>query len=412
MPISAKVNPPMLNALAHFEQQKPHLSGDIAARAAALQQAETMGLPTRRSEPFHYTDLSRLLKNAPANQAANQAAKEAPLLTHDFSACKALYVSFHDGVLSRDSGSISGDFAAIQAPDAADVMGLYNQALAQTGLTLDLDKNPQGTVIVETTGDQPQHLKHRIKVAAGVQLTLIDDHAATGYANVSWELVLGENANVTFVQMQQAGQQVAMCDARLGADAKLTKITLLSGAELARHATHIRLESAGAQAQLHSAVLGRGASHSDVTYVIDHQSCDTQSHTSSHQALGDRARGVFQGKVIVQRDAQRVDAQMQARAMMLSEGAEMDAKPELEIYADDVVCAHGTAIGEIDAEALFFLRSRGLDEATARQLLIGGFIEQVLGHCDDPVIADVLRGHIEHKIAALMGGKTERRDEF
>ena len=70
------------------------------------------------------------------------------------------------------------------------------------------------------------------------------------------------------------------------------------------------------------------------------------------------------------------------------------------------------AIGEIDAEALFFLRSRGLDEATARQLLIGGFIEQVLGHCDDPVIADVLRGHIEHKIAALMGGKTERRDEF
>lgn len=399
----------MLNALAHFEQLKPNLSGDIGAREHALQQAERLGLPTRRSEPWHYTDLARLLKKSQSGQAK---AENSWLLTHDFSASKPLYVSFADALLTRDTGAISSDFAAIEPANEADVMGLYNQALAQSGLTLDLTENLEGPVIVETSGGQSQHLKHRIKLAAGVQLTLIDDHAATGYSNVSWDIELDENASLTFLQMQQAGQQVAMCEARLAADASFTKITLLSGGDIARHATHISLQRAGAQAQLHSAVLGSGDSHSDVTYVIDHQSCDTQSHTSSHQALGDRARGVFQGKVIVQRDAQRVDAQMQARAMMLSEGAEMDAKPELEIYADDVICAHGTAIGEIDADALFFLRSRGLDEVTARQLLIGGFIEQVLGHCEDPAIADVLRHHIEHKISALMGGKTEPSNDL
>jgi Fe-S cluster assembly protein SufD len=109
---------------------------------------------------------------------------------------------------------------------------------------------------------------------------------------------------------------------------------------------------------------------------------------------------VFQGKVIVRKDSQHVDAQMQTRAMMLSEGAEMDAKPELEIYADDVVCAHGSAIGELDKDALFFLRARGLDEASAIYLLVAGFIEQVLSHIDDEVMADSLRALVAQKIAA------------
>jgi Fe-S cluster assembly protein SufD len=94
---------------------------------------------------------------------------------------------------------------------------------------------------------------------------------------------------------------------------------------------------------------------------------------------------------------------MQTRAMMLSEGAEMDAKPELEIYADDVVCAHGSAIGELDRDALFFLRSRGLDEATARHLLVAAFLEQVTSHIDEPGLSEIMRGLVDTKINALLG---------
>jgi Fe-S cluster assembly protein SufD len=162
----------------------------------------------------------------------------------------------------------------------------------------------------------------------------------------------------------------------------------------------VAFTAAGAHAELHSAVLGRGDNHADFTYVIDHQAAETSSNTTAYNVLDAASRGVFQGKVIVRKDSQHVDAQMQTRAMMLSEGAEMDAKPELEIYADDVVCAHGSAIGELDKDALFFLRARGLDEASAIYLLVAGFIEQVLSHIDDEVMADSLRALVAQKIAA------------
>ena len=119
-------------------------------------------------------------------------------------------------------------------------------------------------------------------------------------------------------------------------------------------------------------------------------------------AVAGAARGVFQGQVKVGRDAQQVDAQMQTRALMLSENAEMDAKPELEIYADDVVCAHGSAIGALDAAALFFLRARGIDAVTARQLLVGGFVREILAQIDHAALADMLDGYLEARIAALV----------
>ena len=182
--------------------------------------------------------------------------------------------------------------------------------------------------------------------------------------------------------------------------AQFKSVALVSGGALARHEARVALMAEGAHAELHSAVLGRDKNHADFTYEIDHQAADTSSNTTAYNVLDDASRGVFQGKVIVRQDAQHVDAQMQTRAMMLSDGAEMDAKPELEIYADDVACAHGSAIGELDRDALFFLRARGLDEAAARHLLVAGFIEQVLAHIDDTALADVLRGLLAQKITA------------
>jgi len=389
----------MLNATDHFEQVKHALAGDVAARAQALEAAEARGLPSRRLEHWHYTDLAQLLKKPISANAS--------LIDSDFSALNAAHVAFEDGTIELpdaiDGLTVAAAlFDETSDIDVADAMALYNRALVQNGLDLSLDANVAHRVIIETRGDATQHLRHHIKLAPAAQLTLIDDNRATGYTNIFWDIELAENAQLTFIQLQQAGQQVSDSELRLSANAKLTRVHVLSGPDMARHAGAIRMQGAGAHAELHSAVLGGDASHSDITYLIDHQVADTSSNTSSYQALSGHARGVFQGKIIIQRNAQNVGAEMQARAIMLSEHAEMDAKPELEIYADDVACAHGTAIGEIDADALFFLRARGLDEATARQFLIAGFVKQAVAGVEDAPLQQALNSHIDNKIAASL----------
>ena len=404
---------PMLDAQSHFEQIRDTLPGDGPARAARLAAAEAVGLPTRRVESWHYTDLARLLKSGEATSVH----------TVDFSSAKALEAHFEDGVLLSSpqvegltlAPFVGAPEAAAVAPDAPDapdapspdtVMATYNQALAQNGLVAQVSGTLAQPLVLRTSGAEPVHLAHKITLAAGAKAVLVDDHMATGYANVVLDITLGEGAELTLLRSQQAGHQVGLSRVTLAEGARYKSVALVSGGTLARQEAHVTLRAASAHAELHSAVLGHGlskaATHADFTYVIEHQAADTSSHTSAYNVLDGDARGVFQGKIIVRPDAQRVDAQMQTRAMMLSQGAEMDAKPELEIYADDVVCAHGSAIGELDRDALFFLRSRGLEEATARHLLVAAFLQQVISHIDDEALSEIIGALVEVKINALL----------
>ena len=261
-------------------------------------------------------------------------------------------------------------------------------------------------MVITTGGTAAAHLSHKVTLAAGAKAVLVDNHLAAGYTNAAFDITLGAGAELTLIRLQQAGHQIGQSRVMLAADAKYKSVALIAGGALARHQADVVLSAAGAHAELHSAVLGHAGNHADFTYVIDHQAADTSSNTGAYNVLADTARGVFQGKVIVRPDAQHVDAQMQARAMMLSDRAEMDAKPELEIYADDVACAHGSAIGELDPDALFFLRSRGLDEVSARQLLIAGFIDQVIAETGDDGLAAILRSLMDDKIAAVLQGES------
>ena len=181
---------------------------------------------------------------------------------------------------------------------------------------------------------------------------------------------------------------------KLNGDSAFCAVTFVTGGNLARHETHIRLLGEGARADVHGAILGHGTMHADMTSQLHHETANTDSLTTLHAVLDDAAQGVFQGKVVVARDAQHVDAQQQSRAMMLSERAHMSAKPELEIYADDVACAHGAALGELDADALFFLRSRGIDEAAARHMLISGFLAAPLAHIENEDLRACVAAHV------------------
>ena len=386
----------MLDAQTRFDALKETLPGDASARAAALAAAEARGLPTRRVESWHYTDLPRLLKAESRDR----------LDAVNFIGVDAVMAVFDNGRLDTLP---KADGLTLRAFDGAtalfdDAMADYNAALAQNGLIADIDGELAKPLVITTSGPDDVHLAHKISLAPGAKAVLVDNHMAAGYANVSFDIELGAGAELSFIRSQQGGHQIGLSRVTLAVGAQFKSIALVTGGALARQEAQITLNAAGAHADLHSAVLGRGQNHADFTYVIDHVAADTSSDTSAYNVLGDKARGVFQGKVIVRPDAQRVEAEMQTRAMMLSEGAEMDAKPELEIYADDVACAHGSAIGELDRDALFFLRSRGLSEAAARHLLVAGFIEQITGHIEDAGLQEIMRGLIDMKISDFLTG--------
>ena len=390
----------MRDATAHFEQIKDALPGDTAARLAALTAAEANGLPTRRVESWHYTDLPRLLQAEAGDliEAVN------------FIAVDALMAVFDEAVLqdTPQADGLSVKPFAGAAPIGETPMAQYNAALAQNGLVAKINGTLAQPLVITTSGTSDMHLAHHITLAAGAKAVLVDNHMAAGYGNNVFDVALEEGAELTLIRVQQAGRQIGQSRVHLAAKAQYRSVAMALGGGLARQEAQIVLAAEGAHAELHSAVLGRDNHHADFTYVIDHQAPNTSSHTTAYNVLDGGARGVFQGKVIVRPDAQHVEAEMQTRAMILAEGAEMDAKPELEIYADDVACAHGSAIGELDREALFFLRSRGLDEATARHLLVSAFIEQVTAHIGEaPVegdgLAQIMRQLIAGKVSSVLG---------
>lgn len=155
------------------------------------------------------------------------------------------------------------------------------------------------------------------------------------------------------------------------------------GAALSRHELLFVLEGEAAHVSLNGAYLLRGSQHGDTTTRIEHRVPNTSASETYKGALDDQARAVFQGMILVERGAQKTDGRMLNKTLLLSDKAEIDSKPELEIYADDVQCAHGATAGEIDADALFYLRSRGLDGRQARALLIEAFLAEAIETLSD-----------------------------
>ncbi|MBL6786360.1 MAG: SufD family Fe-S cluster assembly protein [PS1 clade bacterium] len=397
----------MLDATAHFDALRDRLPGDAEMsgyRAEALAYAEQAGVPTRRHENWHYTDLSRLLKNAATG-------------THDATGFDAssldpLTLEFTDGVLASDltelpaavhlqsyeqavaSGAYMPDLVSdAETGSSTDAMTAFNFALAQDGVVMRVIGTPAQPVELLMRGDASAHIRHNVHVTEGA-LTLIENAQAGGYTNAVMDIDVAAGAHVSLIRLQTAGDHIGLTRVNLAEGASFCAVTFVLGGRLARHETRVRLQGEAAEADVHGAMFGHGSMHIDMTSQALHETANTNSLTTLHAVLDDASQGVFQGKVVVDRDAQHVDAQQQSRAMMLSERAQMSAKPELEIYADDVACAHGAALGELDADALFFLRSRGIDEASARHLLISGFLAAPLAHIKNQNLRALVRRHL------------------
>jgi Fe-S cluster assembly protein SufD len=301
----------------------------------------------------------------------------------------------------------SGAFVALNAMLAEDGAVITCTAAPAVGARLQI------VSLGAATGERPAafHPRNLVHVADGAALTLFDashgDGATPYLNNTVSEITLGAGARLTHIRLQAEAAsafQVSTTHVQVAAGAEYDGFVLAVGARLARNEVHATLAGPGAIAHLNGAQLGDGARHVDTTTVITHAAPACASRQTYKSVLAGRSRAVFQGKIHVHQVAQKTDGYQMNQALLLSPEAEIDAKPQLEIYADDVKCSHGATVGELDADQLFYLRSRGLPAPEARAMLIEAFLADALDAVKDEALRSALaaataawwaRAHVE-----------------
>ncbi|MCD8497939.1 MAG: Fe-S cluster assembly protein SufD [Alphaproteobacteria bacterium] len=238
----------------------------------------------------------------------------------------------------------------------------------------------------------------KVTLEEGASLILIERCTGEGayWMNAAAEFDLKDNARFVHIRIQEDSSEAVnttMAEISLGRDAHYDSFTLNLGGKLTRHEIHAVLNGPGSEIHLNGLNLLKGKQHGDTTILIEHKAPHCQSNQFYRSILDDEARGVFQGKVYVHQQAQKTDGYQLSNALLLSPKAEMDTKPELEIYADDVKCSHGATTGQLDDDPLFYLRSRGLTEKEARLLLIQAFVDEVV----DKIVDEDLKATVAAK---------------
>ncbi len=382
------------------------------ARKAALVQFATAGFPTIRDEDWKYTNLRHAVelsnawlgKEIVASPESNltAAAKQAVKVITE--SIDAYWIVVANGIATVDtmpgandlqSNGISimklsqnGNATAIIANDP---MTSFNAALLQNGLRVRVHPSanpskPLAFMFVDeaSQGDLSQ-ARLIIDVEAGAKIDIIEAHVSVGsdaqFANTVVQLDIADGARVGFVRIQERADshiQVGKLIADLRCDAYFDYASFDFGGSLIRNDVAINIMEPGASVNLHGLYLAAGQQHIDNHTRIDHRVGPSQSREEYRGILSGRSRCVFNGKAIVHEGADGTDAEQSNHNLLLSATAEIDTKPELEIYADDVKCAHGATVGQLDQSALFYLRSRGLDRDQAAQLLTRAFAARIL----------------------------------
>ena len=408
-----------------------------AARDAFL----SLGVPHRRVEAWKYTDLRALLPEVlplagVEAKAARHADYDSAALTSDASleaaigtplaeldAYRAVFV---DGRFRADLSSIQtaqgvtfhplGE--ALEADDASgtvaklafgerDVIAALSTSLATDGAIL--------SIAPQTRLEKPIHLifiaaggkpsltaaLHHISIGEGADVSIVETHETPGSQALSYtKLAIGAGASVKHIRLSasEAAKQLSSATVTLAERAHYEPLQIAINGQLMRAEATIRFEGENAKCHYSGAMLLRAHAHADFTLVVDHAVPHCESRELVKAVLDGRSRGVFQGKVVVEPGAQKTDGKQMANALLLSDDAEFDSKPELEIFADDVVCGHGSTAGQLDEDMMFYIQARGIPEAEARALLIAAFVGQAL----DGIGNEALRTALDEKVAAWL----------
>ena len=382
-------------------------------RAAGLERFQSLGWPTPRTEDWKYTSLRPLEKvafEAPGNGAVG-IDRLPSLLPAGAGEHRLVFVN---GRFRADISALGGlpegatltSLAAQleESPEAlAETLGrvgvgerqpllALNTAMMGDGLLLRVGRGvaleaPIEVIFIAAAADRALafHPRNLIVLEPGSRAVVIEHHLGIGqtptFANTATEIDLGEGAVLRHYKMQAEGPEafhINTLHARVGRDAHYDAFGMSLGGRLSRNEICVGLDGQGADCHLNGAYLMRGRQHCDNTTVIEHLVPHTSCREVFKGVLDDAARAVFRGRIVVHRDAQKSDGHQLSKVLLLSDKAEIDAKPELEIYADDVLCSHGATVGDLDHDALFYLRARGLPEARARNLLIEAFLTETI----------------------------------
>lgn len=392
------------------------LPGDASVKAKRQSAADIIGrgFPTRRVESWHYTDLRRLLAKVAAFSQPSGAVALEPLL--DGSSVLAV-LNGKAGAPSEVVGVFvtslaaklaDGSLAANLAIDESDdTIGAINATFVADGLVLDI---PAGAAIAQPIELQNvqsgghAHARFVVNIGEGAKATIVERQTGSGTALVSSvsELKVADGAEILWIILQDQPEDtdyLGQIKATIGGNAKVTLFIMNTGAKFARQEVRVRMEGQHSQFHLRGVNLLAGDTHSDVTMVLDHAAPDTVSTETIRNIITGKADGVFQGMIRVAQIAQKTDAKMVCNTLLLSDEGGFSTKPELEIFADDVVCGHGATITEIEKDYLFYLMARGIDEKTARGLLVKAFLAEVIEELEDEQFIEVLEARLDHWFA-------------
>ncbi|MEQ1900670.1 MAG: Fe-S cluster assembly protein SufD [Devosia sp.] len=369
----------------------------------AAERLAASGLPTRKVESYHYTDLKMLLRAVPGLSHVEKALGEPALRVPG-----AHRISMTNDVPDLDGNEPTGVRVSTTKGSALserdDVLVRINSALAVKTLKLELS-GTIGTVlhIDRRTGGGAGHMNDSVHLflADGGKATVIETFSGSDEAHVANHasyVALAKGAELTHVllDLSAAGStSFATAEYQIGADAKLRTVTIHVGSALSRINLFARFTGEGAHADLTGLNLATEGQHSDITLELLHAVPHCSSKPLFKQVARGRSKAVFQGKIVVARHAQKTDAKLMMQGLMLSDEAEILSKPELEIFADDVVCGHGSTVGALDEDSLFYLMSRGVPKAEAEAMLVRGFLKEVLDPIEDEELRTALEGVVE-----------------
>jgi len=407
-------------AYAGARDQLPGKGAIAALREDAFREFDARGLPHRRVEEWKYTDLRALLRElnplaAPPDAAARARAKDAGKLLSGVDCRRLVFV---DGAfvpelsdLAAEPGLTIGSMAdALAKADPAVTTHLGRTfATSDVAVALNTALMGDGAVIRVAAGAalrRPIHLlfassdkpgsafvRSLMVIEKGAKAVLVQSHEnSVLQTNAALELVVGDQAEVDFIKITQArALHLFSLLASVGANARLNTFTFTSDSSLVRNQSFIRFAGEGTTAGIRGVSLLRGKDHVDNTLLIEHAAEACESREQFKAVLADQGHSVFQGKIVVKPGAQKTDAKMMTRALLLSDDAEADNKPELEIFADDVVCGHGATAGALDPGLKFYLMSRGIPEKEAEALLVEAFIDETIEEIGHEGIRDALK---------------------
>jgi Fe-S cluster assembly protein SufD len=415
-----------------FEQSKGRAARQPrwlqSLRQEAFARFTEAGFPTTHDEDWRFTNVAAV-SGASFELAAAESIEKSRLERFGISqfACRLVFVN---GLFARElstlgplpggvkAGSLAAELA--ERPQSAeqhlgrylnierDAFAALNSAFIEDGMYVEV---PAGVVVeaplyalfITVPGAAPSmnHPRNLIVAGESSQATVVEDYVSLGegitLSNTATELVAGENASVShYMIVREGGKACNFSTLRIqqGRNANVATHSLLLSGALVRNNVHPVLAGEGSECLINGLFMANGREHMDNYMLVEHASPHCNSRQFYNGVLNGQSHGVFHGRIIVHKDAQKTDAKQTNRNLLLSDDAQIDTKPQLEIYADDVKCTHGATIGQVDENALFYLRSRGLDELSARHVLLLAFANE----CLDRMNSQPMREHLERLV--------------